>query len=62
MQDVEQIFGEFGLGTSHVCIENHEFTTASTDNEINDLPAKSRKAVSVGNHKLDTLSAYRSFQ
>lgn len=62
MENVEQVFGKLVFGASHVFVENHDFAAGFFDDKGNEFPSKPCKAVTVGNHKLDTLSLYRSFQ
>jgi hypothetical protein len=50
-EDVEQVLGKLVLGASHSLVENHDFSTGLADNELNEFPSKSCKAVSMGNHQ-----------
>jgi hypothetical protein len=62
MKDGEKIGCELSFGACQSCIENQEFSTVFLDQKFNEVKAKSGKAVSVGNHNLELVSAQKSFQ
>ena len=62
MKHGKQVLCKLLLGGKCDVIKNHELSAGLLNDELDDLGAKSRKTVSVGNHKRDDSSAHRSFQ
>lgn len=62
MQDGEKIFGEFLFSASYRAVENQEFSTVEFDQILDEFKPKARKAVTVGNHKMELFSIKESSQ
>jgi hypothetical protein len=62
VENGEKIFGEFWFSAPDRAVENHEFATVEFDKVLNKLESKSRKSVTVGNHKAEFFSIKESSQ
>jgi len=58
----EQVFGKLCWGTTHSCIENQEFAAVSLNKEAEEVESEPGKPIPMGNHKLELVSAQKSFQ
>ena len=62
MQDGENILGEFLLGAVTVSSENHDLSAVSLNLPFDEVEPEPGKAVLVGNHKPELISAVQPFQ
>ena len=63
MEDGQQIFGEFRLGSRlRFRVENHDAPTVAFNEVFDEGEAESRQSVSVGNHNFKLVAAQKSSQ
>ena len=62
MKDGKQVLGKFFFWAVYWVVENQEFATVLFAQPPEDFNAKSRKTVSVGNHKRELVAAQKSSQ
>jgi hypothetical protein len=59
-KDREKILGKFRGGTVYSLVENHDFSTVVLDQILDEIESKSRKTVSVGNHKRELIACEKA--